>query len=156
MDGERAVVGLISDTHGLLRPEALDALRGVRQIVHAGDVGRPEVLDELARLAPLVAVRGNVDTEPPLLDLPETAELEVGGVWIHVRHILEQLDLDPRGAGFDVVVTGHSHRPSIEERGGVLWVNPGSAGPRRFKLPVTVALLTISDGEPRVELVALV
>jgi putative phosphoesterase len=138
--------GLISDTHGLLRPEALAALDGVTGIVHAGDVGTPDVLEGLARIAPVTAVRGNVDRERWADRLPETAEVEIGDeVWLHVRHIAEEIDLDPVAAGFGVVVVGHSHVPEVRERRGVLYVNPGSAGPRRFRLPVSVALLDV-DG----------
>jgi putative phosphoesterase len=140
-------IGLISDTHGLVRPEALAALAGVERIVHAGDVGRPEVLELLTSIAPVLAVRGNVDRGAWAERLPPSAELAVGPVVIHVRHILEELDLEPAAAGFGVVVIGHSHQPTIERRGGVLFVNPGSAGPRRFKLPVTVARLTIVGEE---------
>jgi putative phosphoesterase len=150
-----AVVGLISDTHGLLRPAALDALHGVDHLIHAGDVGNPDLLQPLSAIAPLTVVRGNVDRGPWAEALPETAEVELGGRWIHVRHILDELDLDPLAAGFDVVVYGHSHKPDIEHRSGVLYVNPGSAGPRRFQLPVTVALLHLTAGAPRAELVSL-
>lgn len=139
-------LGLISDTHGLLRPEALAALHGVRHLVHAGDIGSPEVLEALGRLAPVTAVRGNNDREPWARRLPDTEAVEVEGVWLYVLHDLRSLDLDPRAAGFDVVVSGHSHVPGVEERDGVLYVNPGSAGPRRFRLPVTVALLTLDPG----------
>jgi putative phosphoesterase len=137
-------VGVIADTHGLVRPAALEALRGVERILHAGDVGRPQVLHELARVAPVVAVRGNVDVGAWAMELPETAEVEVGGLWLHVRHVLDDLDLDPRAAGFAAVVTGHSHRAAVEWRDGVLYLNPGSAGPRRFRLPVSVATLRVS------------
>jgi putative phosphoesterase len=135
------VIGLISDTHGLLRPEALRALAGSELIVHAGDIGSPEILDALAAIAPVVAVRGNIDTAPWARQLPETAVAEAGSSRIYVLHDLKQLDLDPRAAGFAAVVSGHSHRPGRTERAGVLYINPGSAGPRRFRLPVTVALL---------------
>jgi putative phosphoesterase len=139
-------IGVISDTHGLVRPAALEALRGAERILHAGDVGRPQVLLELARIAPVVAVRGNVDVGGWAAELPETAEVEVDGVWLHVRHVLDDLDLDPRAAGFSAVITGHSHRAAIEQRDGVLYLNPGSAGPRRFRLPVSVATLWVSSG----------
>lgn len=148
-------LGLISDTHGLLRPEAVEALAGVDRVVHAGDVGRQAILDELTQIAPVDAVRGNVDHGAWAEALPETAEIAVGERWIHVRHILDELDLDPAAAGFDVVVYGHSHRPSIETRGGVLYVNPGSAGPRRFRLPVTVARLSIDPSGIHPEIVTL-
>ena len=148
-------VGLISDTHGLLRPEALSALTGVDALIHAGDVGKPELLEPLRAIAPLTVVRGNVDRSDWAEALPMTAELEVGGLWIHTLHIRDDLDLDPRAAGFDVVVFGHSHRPEIEERDGVLYVNPGSAGPRRFSLPISVARLSIEGGRARAEIVEL-
>ncbi|MEE7567002.1 metallophosphoesterase family protein, partial [Xanthomonas sp. Kuri4-3] len=145
-------IGLISDTHGLLRPQALDALRGCELIVHAGDVGKPEVLAALRALAPLHAIRGNIDVQPWAQSLPATLDLEVGGVRLHVRHDLKTLGPAVRA---DVVVTGHSHKPLIETRDGVLYVNPGSAGPRRFSLPVTVATLWLGEASPRAELQAL-
>lgn len=141
------IVGLISDTHGLLRPEALAALAGSDAVVHAGDVGDPAILAALAAVAPVTAVRGNVDRGAWASALPETAVLEAGGVTLYVLHDVEQLDLDPAAAGFAVVVFGHSHRPGFEIRKGVLYVNPGSAGPRRFTLPVTVGRLTIPGRE---------
>lgn len=140
----RPVVGLISDTHGLLRPEALAALAGCDLIIHAGDVGAPEILDALRALAPVVAVRGNVDTGVWARALPETEVAEIGDVCIYVLHDVNELDLDPAAAGFGVVVSGHSHRPGSEFKGGVLFVNPGSAGRRRFRLPVTVARLDLA------------
>lgn len=150
-----AVVGLISDTHGLLRPEAVEALRGVAAIVHAGDVGDPGILGELGRIAPVTAVRGNVDRGDLARRLPSSALLTMEGVSIYALHILDDLDLDPKTAGFHVVVSGHTHEPVVWNRRDVLYVNPGSAGPRRFRLPVTVALLTVGDGAPRAEIVAL-
>src|ERR1035441_2438615 len=143
MDVNVAVVGLISDTHGLLRPEALRALDGSDLIIHAGDVGKPEILDALQLLAPVVAVRGNVDTGGWASKIPLTAAAQAGPATVYVLHDLQQLDLDPAAAGFQVVVSGHSHKASRTERGGVLYLNPGSAGPRRFKLPVTVARLDL-------------
>lgn len=134
---------MISDTHGLLRPEAVAALRGSTHIIHAGDIGSPEVLQKLAATAPVTAVRGNVDKGTWARKLPETEIVEVGGFSIYVLHDLAQLDLKPEASGFAVVVSGHSHVPKIEERNGVLYFNPGSAGPRRFKLPVTVGQLLI-------------
>jgi len=148
-----AVVGLISDTHGLLRPEALRALAGSDLIVHAGDVGAPEILDALRAVAPLVAIRGNVDTAAWASALPATAVAEAGGVLIYVLHDLNELDLDPAAAGFGVVVSGHSHQPARAERGGVLFINPGSAGRRRFKLPVTVARLDLGRKPWEVEFI---
>jgi uncharacterized protein len=136
-------IGLISDTHGLLREEALHALRGSELIIHAGDVGDPNILDALGQLARVVAVRGNVDTAAWAKSLPETAVAEAGAVNIYVLHDSNALDLDPRAAGFDVVVSGHSHKPGRSERNGVVFINPGSAGPRRFSLPITVARLDL-------------
>jgi len=153
--GELTVVGLISDTHGLLRPEALHALRETDHIVHAGDVGDPLVLDRLAVLAPLTVVRGNLDLDPWASRLPTTANVRVGGVRLHVLHSLSALDLDPARRGFAAVVHGHSHEPSVVERSGVLYVNPGSAGPRRFRLPVSVARLEIDSCGVRAQLVPL-
>jgi putative phosphoesterase len=140
-------IGLISDTHGLLRKEAVEALRGSELIIHAGDVGKPEILEELRKIAPVIAVRGNVDTAPWARTLPETAVAEAGATLIYILHDVKALDLNPAAAGFHIVVSGHSHKPGKTERDGVLYINPGSAGPRRFRLPVTVALLRL-DGTP--------
>ena len=140
-------IGVISDTHGLLRPEAIEALHGCDRIIHAGDVGSPDVLDRLRLVAPVVAVRGNVDKGAWALALPRTATIDLGGKAIYVLHILADLDLQPAPAGASAVVYGHSHKPSIEERDGVLFLDPGSAGPRRFRLPVTVARLSVVDGK---------
>ncbi|AMO25354.1 phosphodiesterase [Ramlibacter tataouinensis] len=137
-------IGLISDTHGLLRPQALEALRGCDRILHAGDVGHPAVLQDLAALAPVTAVRGNNDTGPWAQALPETDLLQLGEIRLYLLHDLAQLAIDPRVAGVRVVVSGHSHQPGIAQRDGVLYVNPGSAGPRRFKLPVAVGELAIA------------
>jgi len=150
-----AVIGVISDTHGLLRPEALDALQGAEAIVHAGDVGDPAILEALRHLAPVTAVRGNIDRGALARDLPSTAILDAGGVSIYVLHDLAQLDLNPRVAGFRVVVSGHTHAPQIREADGVLYLNPGSAGPRRFHLPVSVAVLTVNSGDPSATLIEL-
>lgn len=151
-----AVVGLISDTHGLLREEALARLRGSELIIHAGDVGKPEILAALKEIAPVIAVRGNIDKESWASALPATAEVQFHSARIYVLHNLQDLDLDPAAAGFQVVVTGHSHHPRREERGGVLYVNPGSAGPRRFKLPVTIARLDLGVTPFKVSFVELV
>jgi len=148
-------IGLISDTHGLLRPLALEALRGSELIIHAGDVGKPEILDKLRTLAPVIAVRGNVDTEDWARTLPETAVGEAGAIRLYVLHSVEELDLDPKAAGFQVVVSGHSHQPGKHERGGVLYINPGSAGPRRFQLPVSLARLDLGRTPFAVEFVKL-
>jgi uncharacterized protein len=150
------MVGLISDTHGLLRDEALTALAGCGLIVHAGDVGRPEILEILRTIAPVVAVRGNVDTADWARALPETAVAEAGGARLFVLHDVNTLACDPAALGYGVVVSGHSHQPSESWRGGVLYVNPGSCGPRRFRLPVTVARLDVTARPFRVELVKLV
>lgn len=141
-----ARIGVISDTHGLLRPEALAFLQGSDRIVHAGDVGDPGILAELSTIAPVTAVRGNVDTAPWAAALAETEVLDVGGIRIYVLHDLAQLDLRPAASRIQVVVSGHSHKPVMERRGGVLYLNPGSAGPRRFRLPISIAELTIVDG----------
>jgi putative phosphoesterase len=138
-------IGLISDTHGLQRPQALRALEGSDLIIHAGDVGDPEILEALKTLAPVFAVRGNVDTEPWALALPETEVIETDPATIYVLHDVHALDLDPVAAGFHIIVSGHSHKPSRTEHAGVLFLNPGSAGPRRFDLPVTVARLDVSQ-----------
>jgi uncharacterized protein len=148
-------VGLISDTHGLLREAALKALEGSDLIIHAGDIGKPEILDALRALAPMVAVRGNIDTEPWASALPTTAVFEAGAIGIYVLHDLQALDLDPAAAGFRVVVSGHSHKPTRAERRGVLYVNPGSAGPRRFRLPVTVARLDLGQSPWKVDFIDL-
>ncbi len=153
-EGGERLVGVISDTHGLLRPQAVSALAGCALIVHAGDVGAPAILGELRRVAPVVAVRGNVDVEAWARDLPETAVAEVGAVRLYVLHDLGRLDLDPAAAGFAAVISGHSHISALVERGGVLYVNPGSAGPRRFALPVSVALLRVGGGGVTAEEVA--
>jgi putative phosphoesterase len=153
--GSMAIVGVISDTHGLLRAEAVEALRASDRIVHAGDVGAPEVLDELAKIAPLTVVRGNVDRGDWAHKLPKSDLIEVGGISIYMLHIREELDLNPIAAGIGVVVFGHSHVPGQETKGDVLYFNPGSAGPRRFKLPVTVGRLVIENGTVRGEIVEL-
>jgi putative phosphoesterase len=149
------IIGVISDTHGLLRPEAIAALRGAERIIHAGDVGGPEVLAALAALAPVTAVRGNNDKGAWAGELPATAVVDADGVLIYVLHDVAELDLEPGAGGFRVVVAGHSHRPANEERDGVLWFNPGSAGPRRFKLPIAVGRLVVEGGAVRGELVTL-
>ena len=149
------LIGVISDTHGLVRPEVIEAFRGVELIIHAGDVGRPEVLTALQAVAPVVAVRGNVDRGKWAQKLPETEGVQLGRFWFYVLHDVHQLDLDPAAAGFRAVISGHSHRPSAEERNGVLFLNPGSAGPRRFRLPVCVARLHLKDDSMKAELTEL-
>ena len=136
-------IGLISDTHGLLRPEALAFLRGSELIIHGGDIGDADILEQLRAIAPVTAVRGNNDRDRWADALHETEVLEVGESIIYVVHNIAELDVDPAAAGFHVVVSGHSHKPSVQQRDGVLYVNPGSAGPRRFKLPVSVAQLMV-------------
>jgi len=153
---ENAVIlGVISDTHGLLRSEAVRALRGSDRILHAGDVGAPEILEALARIAPLTAIRGNIDTDSWARSLPTTEVVKSGGASIYMLHDLSQLDLKPEAAGFQVVIYGHSHKPKIELRNGVLYFNPGSAGPRRFHVPVSVGKLVMVAGKVRAELVEL-
>ena len=139
-------IGLISDTHGLLRPEALAFLQGSDFIVHGGDIGSPEILDQLGRIAPVTAVRGNNDREAWAMQVPETDFLQVGEIFIYALHDLALLDIDPAAAGVRVVVSGHSHKPLVDQRDGVLFVNPGSAGPRRFSLPISAGEL-ILNGE---------
>jgi putative phosphoesterase len=151
-----AVIGVISDTHGLLRPEALTALEGSRYIIHAGDIGDPFILSRLAEIAAVTAVRGNLDGSRWARKIPPTNVLELGGVSIYILHDLSELDLKPEAAGFSVVVSGHSHRPKQELQNGVLYFNPGSAGPRRFKLPVTLGRLFVNHDGVRGELVNLV
>jgi len=153
-ESAETLIGVISDTHGLLRAEAIAALRGCDLIVHAGDVGSPDVLDRLGELAPVRAVRGNIDTQSWARRLPETEVVEAGALLLWVLHDIAALDLDP-AAGFAAVIFGHSHKPSIEMRSGALYFNPGSAGPRRFKLPVTVGRLRVAAGSIRPEIVEL-
>ena len=148
-------VGVISDTHGLLRPEALAALQGVDHIIHAGDIGDPAILPRLAAIAPVTAVRGNVDREAWAQQVPLSEVLDAGSVSIYVLHNLQDLDLNPKAVGFAVVVSGHTHQPKQDLRGGVLYFNPGSAGPRRFKLPVTVGRLVIRGTQVTSEIVDL-
>ena len=145
------MIGVISDTHGLLRPEAIDALRGVEHILHAGDVGDPSILEALRAVAPVTAIRGNIDVDGPCSQLPATEAVTLHSHTFYMLHDRHALDLDPAAAGFAAVISGHSHRPLIEWRHGVLYLNPGSAGPRRFSLPVSLGLLTIrADSlEPR-------
>lgn len=151
----QVTIGLISDTHGLLRPEALDALQGSDRIIHAGDVGDPAILIELARIAPVTAVRGNIDRGSWADALPAKAVLEVGGARILVLHNLADLDVDPAAAGFRAAVHGHSHRPGHWAKDGVLYVNPGSAGPRRFALPISAGRLVVGDAGLSVDLIAI-
>lgn len=149
------VVGVISDTHGLLRPEAIMELMGSDLIIHAGDVGGPEILDRLRKIARVVAVRGNADRGPWAKALPTAESVRVAAMDLYVLHDVSDLDLDPRAAGFHAVISGHSHQSRIEHRNGVLFLNPGSAGPRRFTLPVSVARIHVRDSKLEVEIVQL-
>jgi len=148
-------VGVISDTHGLLRPEAVESLAGADHILHAGDVGDPSILDVLGAIAPLTAIRGNIDRAGSCAALPATEMIELGGTTFYILHDLKELDLDPIAAGIGVIVSGHSHQPSIERRKGVLYLNPGSAGPRRFSLPVSLGRVTLSERAPSAEILQL-
>lgn len=150
-----AVVGVISDTHGLLRPEVIPAFRKVDLILHAGDIGKEEVLQELKSIAPVVAIRGNNDKDRWASGVPETEVAEILGVRVYLLHNLKEIDFEPDGRRFQVVISGHSHKPSIDRRNGVLFMNPGSAGPRRFKLPITVGRLTIRDSAADGEIIDL-
>jgi len=149
------LVGVISDTHGLLRPEALTALTGVEHILHAGDVGNPDILDSLRKIAPVTAIRGNIDLHGPCAELPATEALELGGCFLYMLHSLDDLDLNPTAAKIDVVLFGHSHKPSSTKKDGILYLNPGSAGPRRFSFPITLALLHLEPGNPTAEFIEL-
>ena len=149
------LIGVISDTHGLLRPQAVTALRGSSLIIHAGDVGHADIINTLRNIAPVVAVRGNIDRDPSTSELPTTELVQLDTRSLYVLHDLNDLDLDPPTAGFDVVITGHTHKPKIETKDGVLYFNPGSAGPRRFNLPIAVGRLVISDNDVRGEIIEL-
>jgi len=140
------LIGVISDTHGLLRPEAVAALRGVEHILHAGDVGDIAILDALREIAPVTAIRGNVDVSGACAELPATDVVELGGRLFYLVHSVHDLDINPVAAGVAMVVSGHSHKASVQVRDGVVFFNPGSAGPRRFSLPVTVGFVTVEDG----------
>lgn len=142
-------IGVISDTHGLLRPAALERLAGSDHIIHAGDIGSPEVIETLRRIAPTTAVRGNIDGGDWAAAYPETAQIELGGKRIYVLHNLSEIDIVPASHGIDIVISGHTHRPKVETVGGVLYLNPGSAGPRRFSLPIALATLELSEGKPQ-------
>ena len=148
-------IGAVSDTHGLLRPEVLLRLAGVAHILHAGDVGDISILHRLAEIAPVTAIRGNIDVTGPTAALSATDMVEIGGVTIYLVHSVHDLDIKPEAAGVQVVVSGHSHKPSLEERNGVLFLNPGSIGPRRFRLPVSMAMLHIEGSAVHAELFTL-
>jgi putative phosphoesterase len=152
---DQTIIGVVSDTHGLLRPEALKHLVDVQSIIHAGDIGSPNVLEKLQTLAPVSAVRGNNDKGTWAEAIPESLLFEVRGHSIHVLHDLAQIDMSPAAAGISVVISGHSHKPQVEERDGVLFVNPGSLGPRRFRLPISLAKLYVSDTGVRAEIIEL-
>jgi uncharacterized protein len=141
------IIGVISDTHGLLRPEAVELLRGSEHIIHAGDIGAPEIISELEKIAPVTAIRGNVDTQTWARQFAETEVAELGGLHIYVIHDVNALDLNPKAAGFAAVISGHSHKPKQEVKDEVLYFNPGSAGPRRFNLPISVGRLESVDGK---------
>jgi uncharacterized protein len=149
------IIGVISDTHGLLRAEAVAALAGVDHILHAGDVGDAKILKALREIAPVTAIRGNIDTAGSCAELPETEAVELGGALFYLVHSVHDLDIDPVAAGVACVVSGHSHRAEIREERGVLYLNPGSAGPKRFSKPVTLAKLTIAAGVLRAEIVTI-
>ena len=152
---EKGIIGVISDTHGLMRPEALAALKGVELIIHGGDIGKVEVLQALSTVAPVQAIRGNNDRGPWAKKLPDLLNLQINGTKIHVIHNVHELDDDPNATGFRAIISGHSHKPSVVTRDEVLFVNPGSAGPRRFKLPVTIARLSIHRQELNSEILEL-
>jgi len=153
--GRTLHVGIISDTHGLLRAEAVRELRGVDHILHAGDVGDPSILDKLHELAPVTAIRGNIDVSGACAQLPATDVVELGGCLFYLVHAIEDLDIVPAKAGVSVVVYGHSHRPVVKEHDGIVYLNPGSAGPRRFNLPITLAKAVVENGSVRVRIVEL-
>ena len=155
MTHSKATIGVISDTHGLLRPEVKKIFKGVDLILHAGDIGAPRVLEELKSWARVAAVRGNNDKDKWAAGIPETEVVQVGSIYLYLLHDVKALDLSPAAAGFQVVISGHSHKPSIDKRDGVLYVNPGSAGPRRFTLPVSVARLTVEESTVEGKLVSL-
>jgi hypothetical protein len=146
------IIGVISDTHGLLRPEAVELLRGSQHIIHAGDIGSPEIIPALEKIAPVTAIRGNVDTQSWARRFAETEVVELEGLHIYVIHDANALDLNPKAAGFAAVISGHSHQPKQEMKDGVLYFNPGSAGPRRFKLPISVGGIEITEGNLRAEI----
>ena len=154
-EGQILHVGIISDTHGLLRPEAIRELSGVDHILHAGDVGDTAILERLREIAPVTAIRGNVDVLGPCSQLPPTEVVELGGCLFYMVHAVQDLDIAPAAAGVKVVVFGHSHKPEVKDRDGIVYLNPGSAGPRRFNLPVTLARAVVENGSVRVRIVSL-
>jgi putative phosphoesterase len=146
------IIGVISDTHGLLRPEAVELLRGSHHILHAGDIGAPEIIPELEKIAPVTAIRGNVDTQAWARRFAETEVVKLAGLYVYILHDANTLDLSPKAAGFAAIISGHSHKPNQEIKDGVLYFNPGSAGPRRFKLPISMGRLEIVDGKVSAEI----
>jgi uncharacterized protein len=152
---KRGRIGLVSDTHGLVRPEALAALKGSEVIVHAGDIGKAEVLESFSSIAPVISIKGNNDRDLWAKKIPDVLNLEINGTNIHVIHNVNELEADPASDGIRVIVSGHSHKPRLVERDGILFINPGSAGPRRFKLPVTVGRLWINRGNVHAEIIEL-
>lgn len=144
-------IAILSDTHGLLRPEVLAAIQGVDHILHAGDIGKADILDQLAIIAPVTAIRGNIDTHGPCSELPATELIELGGIFLYLVHSIADLDISPAAAGVRVVISGHSHKPAQETRNGILYLNPGSIGPRRFRLPIAMVFLQIANGAINVE-----
>jgi putative phosphoesterase len=155
LKSKRIAIGLVSDTHGLLRDEAIDALGGSDLILHAGDVGSAEILERLRAIAPVFAVRGNNDKAPWAFELPETKRIEIAGARLFLLHDVKELAFEPAEQGIAAVISGHSHQPGVARQDGVLWVNPGSAGPRRFKLPVCVGRMIVDDGKVRAEIIPL-
>ncbi|HSM87093.1 MAG TPA: metallophosphoesterase family protein [Candidatus Limnocylindrales bacterium] len=149
------IVGVISDTHGLLRPQALELLRGSEHIIHAGDIGSPDIVPELEKIAPVTAIRGNIDVQKWTRRFHETEVVELGGLHIYIIHDVNALDLKPKAAGFAAVISGHSHQPKQEIKDGVLYFNPGSAGPGRFRLPISVGRLKVADGTVSGEILVL-
>lgn len=149
------IVGVISDTHGLLRMEILEAFKGCDHIVHAGDIGDPHIIDELSKIAPVTAVRGNCDRDGWAYKIPRTEAIKIGEVYLYILHDLNQLDINVKAAGYDVVICGHSHRPLVEKRDGIIFLNPGSAGPKRFTLPIGAAKLRILGKSAEVEFIKL-
>jgi len=152
---KRGIIGVISDTHGLIRPEALEALKGVELIIHGGDIGKVEVLESLSSIAPVCAIRGNNDHGVWAKKLPDILKIQINGVKFYVIHNVNELAIDPGAAGIHSVVSGHSHKPSVARRGDVLFINPGSAGPRRFKLPIAVSKLSVLAGTLEAEIIEL-
>ncbi len=149
-------IGIISDTHSLLRPEAISLLQGCDRIFHAGDIGCLEIIEKLSSIAPVTAIKGNIDKDEWASDFPDSEAIEIGGKFIYMLHNLRDLDIDPVAAGFDIIISGHSHKSDIEHKDEIIYLNPGSAGPRRFKLPITLAKIEISDDNISTEIIEIV